>query len=169
MTTNLSFDDLASSLGISLPQAKREELHRRLELELSSIEPYPDAIEAISLLKASDVKTGISSNLSSPYGPKVREIFPHMDGYAFSYQVGTLKPDPGIYQSICAQMDVELGHCFGDELGRVLMIGDSQRCDRDGLRVVGISGFYVDRTGRGQIHDLVQFVRMVIDSNSPRP
>lgn len=169
MTTNLSFDELASSLGISLTPSKREELHRRLEMELASIEPYHDAVEAISLLKEAGIKTGVCSNLASPYGPKVREIFPHMDGYAFSYEVGALKPYPGIYQSICTLMDVEPGHYFGDELGRVLMIGDSQRCDRDGPRVVGISGFYLDRTGHGKIHDLIQFARMVTESNSRKP
>lgn len=168
MTMNLSFDDLALSLGVSLEPAKREELHRRLVSEISSIEPYPDAVEAISLLKEAGIKTGICSNLASPYGPRVREIFPLMDGYAFSYEVGATKPDPSIYQSICAQMDVEPGHYFGDGLGRVLMIGDSQRCDLDGPRVVGISGFYLDRTGHGKIHDLVQFARMVTESNSLR-
>lgn len=169
MTTNLSFDDLASSLDISMTPSKREELHRRLEIELSSIEPYPDAVEAISLLNEAGIKTGVCSNLASPYGPKVREIFPHMDGYTFSYEVGAPKPDPGIYRSICSAMDVEPGHYFGDALGRVLMIGDSQRCDRDGPRVVGITGFYLDRTGRGQIHDLVQFAQRVINSNRPEP
>ena len=168
MTTNMTLDDLASSLGISLTPFKREELHRRLELEISSIEPYPDAVEAISLLKEAGIKTGVCSNLASPYGPNVREIFPLMDGYAFSYEVGALKPDPAIYQSICARIGVEPGHYFGDELGRVLMIGDSQRCDRDGPRVVGISGFYLNRTSHGQIHDLIQFARMVIESNSLR-
>lgn len=169
MTKNLSLEDMASSLGISLTTTKHEELYRKLEIEVSSIEPYQDAVQAISLLKSAGIKTGICSNLASPYGPKVREIFPRMDGYAFSYEVGAMKPDPGIYRSICAQMDVEPGHYFGDELGRVLMIGDSQKCDRDGPRVVGITGFYLDRIGRGQIHDLVQFARMVTDSNSPRP
>lgn len=169
MTTNLSFDELASSLGIVLTASKLEELHRRLEMELSSIEPYPEAAEAMSLLREAGIKTGVCSNLASPYGPKVREIFPLMDGYAFSYEVGALKPDPGIYRSICAKMDVEPGHYFGDVLGRVLMIGDSQRCDRDGPRVVGVSGFYLDRTGHGEIHDLVQFARMVTGSNSFRP
>ncbi|WP_372242342.1 HAD family hydrolase [Pseudomonas sp. ANT_J12] len=75
---------------------------------ISSIELYPDAVEAISLLKQAGVKTGICSNLSSPYGPKVRKIFPHMDGFAFSYEAGVMKPVPVIYQLVCQQMDVEL-------------------------------------------------------------
>lgn len=165
MTTNLSLDGIASLLGISLTPFKREELNHRLELEISSIEPYPDAVEAISLLKQAGVKTGICSNLSSPYGPKVREIFPNMDGYAFSFEAGVMKPDPSIYRLICDQMNVEPGYYFSDNLGKVLMIGDSQSCDQDGPRAVGIAGFYLDRTGRGKIHDLMQFAEMVIAHN----
>lgn len=165
MTKSLSLENMASSLGISLTTSKREELHHKLEIEVSSIEPYQDAVQATSLLKNAGIKTGICSNLASPYSPKVREIFPHMDGYAFSYEVGAMKPDPGIYRSVCAQMNVEPGHYFSDEMGRVFMIGDSRRCDRDGPRCAGVIGFHLDRTGRGQIHDLVQFAQMVIEYN----
>ncbi|QVI69407.1 HAD family hydrolase [Pseudomonas syringae] len=165
MTKNLSLEGMASSLGISLTISKRDELYRKLEIEVSSIEPYQDAVQAISLLKRAGIKTGVCSNLASPYGPKVREIFPNMDGYAFSYEVGVMKAAPGIYRSICAQMNVEPGHYFNDKIGRVFMIGDSQRCDRDGPRAAGVIGFHLDRTGHGQIHDLVQFAQMVIVNN----
>lgn len=162
MTMNLSLDQLASELGISLTASKRDELHQKLGTEISSIESYPDAVEAISLLKSHGIKTGICSNLASPYGSKVREIFPRMDGYAFSFEAGVMKPDLAIYRLICEQMDVEPGHYFSEGSGRVLMIGDSQDCDQDGPRAVGIAGFYLDRTGRGKIHDLMQFAKMVI-------
>lgn len=165
MTMNVSLDELASELGVSLTASKRDELHRRLQVEVSSIEPFPDAIQAISLLKEAGVKTGICSNLASPYGPNVREIFPHMHGYAFSFEAGVMKPDPSIYRLVCDQMGVEPGHYFSDRTGRVLMIGDSQSCDRDGPRVVGLTGFHLDRTGRGKIHDLAQFAEMVIAGN----
>lgn len=162
MTMNLSFDELAAALGVSLSASKRDELHRRLEAEVSSIEPFPDAIQAISLLKDHGIKAGICSNLASPYGPKVREIFPHIDGYAFSFEAGVMKPDPSIYRLVCDQLGVEPGHYFSDRTGRVLMIGDSQSCDRDGPRAVGVTGFHLDRTGRGKIYDLAQFAEMVI-------
>lgn len=165
MTMNLSLDELASELGVSLTASKRDELHRRLEAEVSSIESYPDAVEAISFLKKYEIKAGICSNLASAYGPKVREIFPQMDGYAFSFEAGFMKPDPSIYRLICDQLNVEPGHYFSDNLGKVLMIGDSQSCDQDGPRAVGIAGFYLDRTGRGKIHDLMQFAEMVIAHN----
>lgn len=107
ITANVSQDGIALTLGVALTPSRREELYRRLKDELSSIEAYVDAVEAISP-----------------------------------------------------------GHYFSDTLGRVLMIGDSVRCDRDGPRDVGVIGFHLDRSGRGKIQDLVQFARMVIDRNS---
>lgn len=162
MTMNLPLDELASEFGVSLTASKRDELHRKLDTEISSIESYPDAVEAISLLKSHGIKTGICSNLARPYGHKVREIFAHMDGYAFSFEAGVMKPDPSIYRLVCDQMGVTPGHYFNDRTGRVLMIGDSQSCDRDGPRVVGVTGFHLDRIGRGKIYDLAQFAEMVI-------
>lgn len=165
MTTNLSFDELASRLGIELSSSKREELNRDLERELSSIERYPDAVEAVSRLQNAGIKVGICSNLSAPYGPVVKSLFPQMDGYAFSYQLGVMKPHPAIYHSICNQMNVESGHLFRDRVGRVLMIGDSPRCDRDGPRATGILGYHLDRSGNGEIHQLDEFAQLVIENS----
>lgn len=165
MTANLSFVEAAAHLGIYLSPSKREELSRALELELVSIEPFPDALEATLRLQGAGVKLGICSNLASPYGPVIKELFPNLDGYAFSYEVGAIKPDPVIYQSICSQMDVEPGHHFSSERGRVLMIGDSKRCDQDGPRLVGMMGLHLDRKGKGAINDLTRFVDLVIEHN----
>lgn len=165
MTSNLSLDEIASKLGISLTSAKRAKLIHALEMELSSIEPYPDALEAISMLQSAGVKVGICSNLASPYGPVVRNLFRTIDGHAFSFELGIMKPDPDIYNAICLQMDVVPGHCFSEKTGRVLMIGDSPRCDRDGPRAVGILGFHLDRSNQCNIHDLVQFAELVLHRN----
>jgi FMN phosphatase YigB (HAD superfamily) len=165
MTTKSSLDEAALQLGISLSPAKREELCRALELELSSIEPFPDALEAISRLQRAGLKLGICSNLASPYGPVIKELFPSLDGYAFSYEVGTIKPDPIIYKAICSQMEVEPGQLFDGERGRVMMIGDSKKCDQDGPRLIGVMGLHLDRNGQGRINDLQQFAELVIDQN----
>lgn len=165
MTTRLSITEMASHLGVSLTTSKREELDSALKLELTSIEPYPDAIEAVSRLQNAGIKLGICSNLAAPYGPIVRRLFPKMDGYAYSYELGVMKPESAIYQSICNQMGVEPGRFFSSETGRVVMIGDSRRCDRDGPRAAGIMGFHLDRTKRGQIHDLKQFAQLVTDQH----
>ncbi len=165
MTTNLSLLEMASQLGIYLSPAKRQELTRALELELASIEPFPDALEAVTRLQGAGVKLGICSNLAGPYGPVIKELFPNLDGYAFSYEVGAIKPDPVIYQSICRQMEVEPGHLFDDGRGRVLMIGDSKKCDQDGPRLVGMVGLHLDRNGQGAINDLTRFAKLVVGHN----
>lgn len=165
MTTSLTLVEAASQLGISLSKKKRQELSQALELELSSIQPFPDALEAISRFKDAGLKLGICSNLASPYGPVIRSLFPGLDGHAFSYEVGALKPDPIIYEAICGQMEVEPGHHFGGGSGAVLMIGDSKRCDQDGPRLIGMMGLHLDRKGQGAINDLSQFADLVIDHN----
>ena len=168
MTANIGLDELASRLEIKLASSLRDELHRGLDLELSSIGLYPDALEGIARLRDAGMKVGICSNLTKPYGPVVRELFPNLDGYAFSYEIGVMKPEKEIYTSLCKQMNVEPGHGFHDAGDRILMIGDSQRCDRDGPRAVGIMGFHLDRMGHGKIRDLVQFARLVIDQGVSR-
>jgi len=167
MTMNLSFLESASHLGIALSPSKREELTHALELELSSITPFPDALVAISRLQEAGLKVGICSNLANPYVPVVREIFPDLDGYAFSCELGVMKPNPAIYQAVCNQMKVEPGSYFGNGAGRVLMIGDSGRCDRDGPRLIGIMGFHLDRAGCRPVNNLLQFVELLLDQNRP--
>ncbi|RVU51007.1 HAD family hydrolase [Pseudomonas syringae] len=163
MTTNHSFDEIASHLGVVLSPSKRLELDSALNRELASIQAFPDAKAAIKLLQQACVKVGICSNLAPPYGPVVRDLFPQLDGYAYSFELGVMKPDPAIYHSICNQIGVEPGHFFSGGRGRVWMIGDSPSCDRDGPRAVGILGHHLDRTGRGQFRDLEHFARLVIE------
>lgn len=165
MTMNHSFDEMASYLGVVLTPHKREELNGALQQELVSIQAFPDAKAAIKLLQQAGVKVGICSNLASPYGPVVRDLFAQLDGYAFSFELGVMKPDPVIYHTICNQMGVEPGHFLSSTKGRVLMIGDSPRCDRDGPREIGIMGYQLNRSSVGRIKDLEQFTDMVLDQN----
>lgn len=165
MTTNQPLDAAASQLGIALTPSKLNELSLVLETELSSIQPFPDAVEAIGLLRKAGFRIGICSNLAYPYGPIVKSFFPNLDGYAFSYQLGCVKPDPVLYQSVCNQMGVQPIHCLTGGVGRVLMIGDSRRCDRDGPRAAGIMGFHLERKPHGQIRDLNQFASLVLEQS----
>ncbi|CRM69909.1 HAD family hydrolase [Pseudomonas sp. 25 E 4] len=167
MTANLSFDQVADHLQIELSSSKRAEMKDALGKELASIERYPDALEAIDLLQEVGVVIGICSNLAQPYGPVIRKAFPHVQCHAFSYELGVMKPAPRIYLSICREMGVEASHAELErvpEKDRVVMIGDSRKCDRNGPRAVGIKGYHLDRSGMGQISDLMQFANLVIES-----
>ncbi|MEE4182835.1 HAD family hydrolase [Pseudomonas viridiflava] len=168
MTADLAFDQLADHLGIELSSSRRVEMNDALGRELASIEPYPDALEAIDRLQDTGVIMGICSNLAQPYGPVVRKAFPHVQCHAFSYELGVMKPDLGIYLAVCREMGVEARHDDSEEgcdKNRIVMIGDSRRCDRDGPRGVGIMGYHLDRSGTGQISNLLQFANLITDHN----
>ncbi|WP_353739151.1 HAD family hydrolase [Pseudomonas fluorescens] len=168
MTANLSFDQVADHLGIELSSSKRAEMNDALGKELASIEPYPDALEAIDQLLQAGVAIGICSNLAQPYGPAIRKVFPHVQCHAFSFELGVMKPDPRIYLSICRELGGAAsldGFETTRENDRVVMIGDSRKCDRDGPRAVGIEGYHLDRSGMGQISDLMQFANLVTERN----
>ena len=70
---------------------------------------------------------GICSNLAQPIGPVIRKAFAHVQCHAFSYELGVMKPTPEIYLAVCREMGVEAGYRY-DGKGRVVMIGDSNRC-----------------------------------------
>ena len=168
MTANLSFDQVADHLGIELSSSKRAEMNDALGKELASIEPYPDALEVIDRLQEAGLLIGICSNLAQPYGPVIRKAFPRVQCHAFSYELGVMKPDPSIYLSLCRKLGVEACHAALEkarEKDRMVMIGDSRKCDRDGPRAVGIVGYHLDRSGQGKISDLVQFASLVTDHN----
>lgn len=162
MTANLTFDQMADHLSIELSPSKRAELNEALGKELASTEPYPDALEAIAKFQESGVIIGICSNLSQPFGPVIRKAFPHVQCHAFSYELGVMKPTPEIYLAVCREMGVEAAH-RDDGKGRVVMIGDSRKCDKDGPGGVGIKGYHLDRSGFGQLSDLMQFANRVIE------
>lgn len=165
MTANLSLEETAASLGISLSPSKRIELSDALERELSSIVTYPDAVRAVAQLQDAGVIVGLCSNLAQPFGRVVKELFPSVIFHAFSYEVGVTKPNPVIYHSMCKSMGVESGHLLGAGARSVLMIGDSKKCDQNGPRTIGMMGFHLDRAGQGPIRDLAQFAQLIIDKN----
>jgi len=53
-----------------------------LQAGLNSIEAYPNAIEAVVMLRERGVALGICSNLTRPYGAAVKRLFPSMVAYA---------------------------------------------------------------------------------------
>jgi len=65
-----------------------------------------------------------------------------------------------MYRATCEMIDVRLDNVFGED--RVIMVGDSLRCDCHGPREVGITGIHLDRTGGGRINDLKGFAQHVL-------
>ncbi len=94
------------------------------------------------------------------YGPVVERIFPHLGAYGFSYRIGVMKPHAAIYQQTCDLLNVWPENELSGQR-RIVMIGDSERCDRDGPGQVGIKGYLLRRNGVGA-SNLSHFARSVL-------
>lgn len=160
MTQELDWREAVDALGIRAGYVKLHGLNRLLEEELASMALYLDAAEAIAMLREAGVKIGLCSNLASGYGPTVRELLPGLDAYGFSYELGIMKPNPLTYRTVCQEMGVVPGRQLEGE--QIMMIGDSIRCDRDGARAAGLSGFHLSRTGKGDFSNLTEFAEAVL-------
>lgn len=79
MMLNLELNELAEHVGILLSESRRVEMECALQAELNSIEAYPDAIEAVAMLRERGVALDISSKLAKPYGAAVEQLFPSMN------------------------------------------------------------------------------------------
>ncbi|WP_122252416.1 HAD family hydrolase [Pseudomonas savastanoi] len=167
MTQDLDLTEAALSLEIRIGYLGLQRLERLLEEELNSMTLFPDALEAIDMLRQAGIRIAVCSNLASVYGPPVQQLLPGLDAFGFSYQIGATKPSPIIYMETCKLLGVAPGELLttGE---RVLMIGDSRRFDRDGARANGISGFWINRRDGGDFSNLVDFAEMVMANvNAP--
>lgn len=160
MAFNGGLSACADYLGIQIQPRRLLEIESELDDEVSAIEAFPDAHEAIRFLQQHRMRIGVCSNLAQPYGRAVRRHFPALDAYTFSYEVGRTKPDPQMYSSTCEALGLGVVQVFGNQ--QVVMIGDSLRCDCHGPRQVGITGIHLERSPPGQISNLMEFAKFVV-------
>ncbi|WP_037009638.1 HAD family hydrolase [Pseudomonas sp. RL] len=155
MTHPWGLRETAQAFGIELSGALQLELEDLLASEVASIEPFPDALEAVELLQSAGLAIAVCSNLAMPYAPALQRHFPTLDVSVLSFEVGAVKPDPEIYAACCDRLKTPPGN--------VLMVGDSRPCDCVGPEAIGIRGHHLDRlNGQGDYRDLVQFARQAL-------
>jgi FMN phosphatase YigB (HAD superfamily) len=162
MTNPLTLEAAARNFGISISPADLRRMQLGLEEELHSIELFEDALPAIEELRSVGIKVGICSNLAAPYGEPVKRFLPTVDAYAFSFEIGAIKPEPRMYQVTIDRLGVEAQETW--------MIGDSQICDRDGPTEFGIKGHHLNRIdASGDFAKLTSFMERVLPSRSRLP
>lgn len=154
MTGHVGLREAARLFGIQVDQERMLEIEHALEQELASIEAYEDGLKAVQMLQGAGLQVAVCSNLAEPYGPAVERLYPTLNGYGFSYEVGAAKPDRAIYVATADQMSLDLDQC--------LMIGDSQLRDRDAPTLLGLKGHYLSRDGHGDFADLASFARHIL-------
>lgn len=165
MARALSLTDAAKQFGIKIPADRMAEIQGALEAELDSIEAFEDGIRAVERLQAAGIKIAIASNLAAPYAAPVRRLYPTMDAYGFSFAVGALKPQPFLYRATCELLGTKTSDACGES--DVLMIGDSEKCDRNGPMAVGIRGFLLNRNGGKDFANLDEFADAVLKASCP--
>lgn len=155
MTNPWGLAEAAKHLGIAVDTHLLEDIQGQLDAELKNISAYPDGLEAVSLLQDAGFKVAVCSNLAQPYATAIERLYPSLDGYSYSFEVGAVKPEFEIYQDACRQI------CLQPAM--IDMVGDSQRSDQTGPTEFGMRGWYLDREGETRLKDLASFARMLID------
>jgi len=136
LTHAIGIRDAAASLGCH--EIAVEELEHELEHELASIRLYDDAIDALTNARALGLKIGIASNLAEPYAAPIHALLPfELDAYAWSFEVGSKKPDPAIYEWVCRRLGVAPNE--------VLMVGDTLSADYSGATAFGMPALHLHR------------------------
>ncbi|WP_116324239.1 HAD family hydrolase [Cupriavidus taiwanensis] len=104
-------------------------LEQRLEIELASIRLFDDTIPTLLELRRRGIRLAIASNLAAPYAPPLLRLLPiELDAYAWSFDVGYLKPQAEIFEWTTAKLRVPAA--------ATLMVGDTYkaglhwRCER---------------------------------------
>lgn len=138
MTSNVSIWTIATSLGLSLSEAEKGALEVDIETEVKSVKIYEDVAPTLKVLRDRRIRLGICSNLAQPYAQPVLALLPEFDAYVWSYEVGAVKPDRRIYQSVCRSLDLKPEE--------ILMVGDTIEADCAGPRRNGMSAIHLSRT-----------------------
>ena len=145
MSQNLSFTELVKLLGINIPDQLLQELEHDLNDELQSIVLYEDTLSTLEELKELGFRLALCSNLAMPYGKVVSSLLPNIDTYAWSYEVGAIKPESQIYQYLIDQLE-----CRAKD---VLFIGDTPLADYSGPNEFGMSARLIDRKNGQKLAD----------------
>lgn len=156
MSAPMDLREAADFFGIRVEPAVMDQLEAELHDELASIEAYPDGLAAVTALQAAGIKVVVCSNLAKPYASAIKRLYPTLDGYAYSFAIGAIKPSKKIYNR-ATQLVRALPH-------EVWMVGDSKRCDCDGPTAFGIRGFYLTRQGDGGYRTLHTFADELLRS-----
>ncbi|MEI4522069.1 HAD family hydrolase [Pseudomonas sp. CCNWLW23] len=144
----------ADFFGISVDPSVMVCLESDLGRELADIQAYPDGIHAVRMLQDAGVRVAVCSNLAKPYAAAIERLYPALDGYSYSFEVGAVKPYFKIYSHAIRAVSASPAE--------VWMIGDSKECDCDGPTAFGMRGFWLDRQGRSPHSSLDQFAENVL-------
>lgn len=112
---------------------------RNIEQEIDQASLFPDTIEHLEMIKSHGLKTGLISNLATPYKQLVYDLGleKYFDTITFSCDIGLQKPQQEIYFKTLQELQVNPQN--------TIMIGDSERNDYIAPRKLGIQAYHLQR------------------------
>jgi HAD superfamily hydrolase (TIGR01549 family) len=117
-------------------------------------QPYDDTVPVLTELAARGVPVGVVSDIAWD----IRRHFAHagisdlISGYTLSYQHGTEKPDPKLFQLACEQLEVDPR--------ATLMVGDNPTRDGGAVRA-GLRAYVLPAEGQQRIRGLDAVLRLL--------
>ncbi|MEV4410507.1 HAD-IA family hydrolase [Catellatospora sp. NPDC049609] len=150
-----AFTGLAATVPTDVP-GLAEAVYERV-LRPGTWTPYPDAMGALTTLRAAGVRTGVVSNIGFDIRPLLDAwgLTALFDAIVLSYEVGCVKPDQKIFLRACGMLAVDPE--------RVLMIGDTPA--DAGAVSAGCSALVIPAAGPGRPNGLHRAVALAV----PRP
>lgn len=156
MTRDIEFRSMASMLGCSLSIHELDKLELDLQAELASVKLFPDVRQTLYALKEKGCKLAIASNLATPYAIPIKALLPNeFDVYGWSFEIGSIKPEAGIFLNVCAQLGVNPSEA--------IMVGDSYQSDLIGALNAGCKGILLNRIGKGYSEQVTAYIRALAD------
>lgn len=116
-------------------------------------DPYADTVPVLTELRRRGVRTAVVSNVGFDLTPVLERtgLAALVDAVLMSYAVGSVKPDPGIFERAL--------HLLGADPEDALMVGDSWR-DDGGAAGLGVRTLLLPRT-EGRVHGLSAVLRLI--------
>lgn len=131
--------EIFSSMGIIPPESMLIQLEEDIGHELSSLTLFDDVLPTLNQLIDWQIPIAVCSNLAQPYGAAIDRLLPHIQVLrCLSYEVGFIKPEREIYQSVITQANVKPERC--------LFVGDTWLADYEGPTKFGLQARHLVRS-----------------------
>ncbi len=122
------------------PGTVAEVRRKEEEVLLGCASLHPDVLPALRRVRSGPGwRLALVSNASSPARPLLQALglLPFFDSLIFSFEVGSVKPEPGIYLAACRSLGVPAGRC--------LFVGDGNGRELEGAMALGMTAVRIER------------------------
>lgn len=162
MTADKDCAEMLATLGIFPPANMLAQLHQEIQEELANLTLFDDVLPTLDALANQEIPLAICSNLAKPYGVVIDKLLPQFDfARHLSYEIGAIKPDREIYESIVAGT--------GLAPGQILFVGDTSLADYEGPIQFGFRARHLVRgqtSGSNTIASLTEVLRLLTHQTS---